>query len=426
MLLVAGWLGCTPDPAVTLDKSGTGDSGTTPGTDTESPTTSDSTATGDLALVLDLVEGRAAPEDVIPAVAWSGGWPVADGDAVWVVAWSDQGPWAVAGDPNGWTPQDMEAGDGFFYARLEVGGDPAGLKYKLVHGADWLADPWARSYDYDQYGEISYLRPPTDAPRLDRWPGIAGAGLEPRDLRVWVPAGEGPWPVLYAHDGQNLFDPNGIYGGWRLQDALATRDPVLVVGIDNTPARMDEYTHVPDDIGYGYDIGGAGDAYASLVEDHVRPHVEATYGSTGLDGLMGSSLGGLISLYVAQQAPGRYDFAASLSGTLGWGRLGLANPTIEELWLAAPPTGLAVYVDSGGGPGGDNSCVDVDGDGFAEDDPDASDNYCETRQFADALAAAGWTWEQDLWHWWEPDAPHAETAWAARVGMPLDSFLTLQ
>ena len=208
-----------------------------------------------------------------------------------------------------------------------------------------------------------------------------------------------------------------------LLDDLAPR-LILVVGIANTPYRMDEYTHVPDDIGYGYLIGGQAEAYAALVEDQIRPHIEATYGTTGKDGVLGSSLGGLVSLYIAERYPGRYDFAASLSGTLGWGRFAEDNDTIEELWLAAPPPETAVYVDSGGDPGG-AGCVDPDGDGFPEDDPDASDNYCETRHFADALAASGYTWDVDLFHWWEPDAPHNEAAWASRVGMPLDLFLAL-
>jgi hypothetical protein len=394
---------------------------TTPSSSTPSTTS----PAADVALVHDLVEGRKGPDEVVPAVAWSGGWPVRDGSTAWFVAWSPQGPWSVAGDFSGWTPQAMQAGSGFWWAQAEVGEDPSGSRYKFVLGEDWSADPFARSYDYDDYGEISYVLAPADAPRLDRWPGISGEGLDPRDLRVFVPAGDGPWPVLYAHDGQNLFDPDGIWGGWRLQDALATRDPILVVGIDNTPARMDEYTHVPDDIGYGYPIGGLGDAYVALIANEIRPHVEATYGSTGLDGVMGSSLGGLISLYAAEEQPD-LDFAASLSGTLGWGKFGLDNPVMEELWLADPPSGVAVYVDSGGGPGADGACLDLDGDGFPEDDPDSADNYCETRQFADALAASGWTWDQDLWHWWEPDAPHQENAWAARVGQPLDLFLGLR
>ncbi|MEQ1505621.1 MAG: alpha/beta hydrolase-fold protein, partial [Myxococcota bacterium] len=391
-------------------------------------TTTTTTTSADLALVTDLVDGRASVDDVVPAIGWSGGWPVhevdpVEGEAAWFVVPGDDGPWSVATSVDGWIEQPMVHADGFWWLRVSLGQPSTGATYKLVSDGVWIADPLARSYTYDAFGEMSYVAAPTDLPRLDRWPGLDGEGLAPRDLRVYVPAGAGPWPVLYANDGQNLFDPGAIWGGWHLQDALADRAPILVVGIDNTIDRFDEYTHVPDDIGYGR-MGGEGDAYAALIEDHVRPHIEATYGSTGVDGLLGSSLGGLIALHVADRYPGRYDFVASLSGTLGWGRFGADNETIEERWLASLPLGTAVYVDSGGGPGEDG-CQDLDGDGFPEDDPDSADNYCETRQFADALAAAGFTWDVDLWHWWEPDAPHAEIAWAARVGMPLDEFLTL-
>ena len=319
----------------------------------------------------------------------------------------------------------MTLAGGFSWIAVDVGADPAGLFYKFVQGADWFADPMARSYTYDPLGEISYVAPPTDTARLDRWPDLAGQGLAPRDLAVYVPAGAGPWPVLYAQDGQNLFDPAAIWGGWRLLDTLPTLDPVLVVGIDNTFDRFDEYTHVPDDVGLGSILGGSGDAYADLIHQDIRPHIEATYGSTGKDGVLGSSLGGLISLHVAWRHPGAYDFAASMSGTLGWGRFTLDEVTMEEQWLASPPPGTAVYVDSGGEPGPDGLCRDLDGDGFPEDDPDSYDNYCETRQFADALAANGFVWEQDLWHWHEPFALHAEFEWAARVDQPLGVFLGL-
>ena len=73
---------------------------------------------------------------------------------------------------------------------------------------------------------------------------------------------------------------------------------MLVVAIDNTIDRFDDYTHVPDDVGYGGTIGGEGDRYADFVEEVVRPHIEATYGAPGAVGVMGSSLGGLISLVV--------------------------------------------------------------------------------------------------------------------------------
>jgi hypothetical protein len=87
-----------------------------------------------------------------------------------------------------------------------------------------------------------------------------------------------------------------------------------------------------------------------------------------------------------------------------------------------------LYVDSGGGPGGDGVCTDPNGDGSPADDPDGADNYCTTRAFADAMAAsgyAGYVWDVDLFHWWEPGAPHSESAWADRVARPLGIFVAL-
>ena len=311
----------------------------------------------------------------------------------------------------------MEQAQGFSWLELRVpDADGSGYKY----GPALTADPMARSYTWDSFGQLSYVRPPLDRARLDRWPRLEAEGLAPRDLRIHVPAGKGPFPVLYAHDGQNLFDPGAIGGGWRLGEALAKQPDMLVVGIDNTPDRMDEYTHVYDAI---VDAGGAADQYAALIEAHIRPHIEGTYGSNGVDGLLGSSLGGLVSLVIADRQPAAWDFVASMSGTLGWGKLASDHELIVERW-EQPPRGVFLYVDSGGSPGA-NGCEDPNGDGFVADDPDATDNYCTSREFVDRMAAAGYDWETQLVHWWEPEAPHNELAWAARVQRPLALFSAL-
>lgn len=384
--------------------------------------TSTSVVAGDARLVEDLLAGRAELDEVWLAVAWSDGWPVHLGDDVFafVRAGAPDG-FGVAGDATGWEPVPLEDHGDYGFVTLTIPASP-GSAYKFTDGMAWEPDPWARSYDYDGYGEISWVRPPVDAARLDRWPSMDASDLQPRDLAVYVPAGPGPWRALYAMDGQNLFDPAAIWGGWHLQDALDTVAPMLVVGVANTSDRFDEYTHVPDDVGYG-PMGGSADAFLDFVEGAVRPHVELHYGSVGPHGLLGSSLGGLVALYGAWRDPGTWDFAASLSGTLGWGRFAAQGPVLEELWVT--PNGVVVYADSGGGPGVDGLCRDLDGDGFPEDDPDSADNYCENRQFVDALAAAGMTWDQDLFHVWAPDQPHNEAAWAERVGVPLERFADL-
>jgi hypothetical protein len=92
--------------------------------------------------------------------------------------------------------------------------------------------------------------------------------LLPRTVRVLVPAVT-PTHVLYAHDGQNLFDPDApssVAG----RSIRARRASMMIVGIDNTAARMSDYTHVADDYGSGL-VGGDADEYAELVETVVRP-----------------------------------------------------------------------------------------------------------------------------------------------------------
>lgn len=363
----------------------------------------------------------AGDPDAAYDLSWSVGFPVpVDDTYAFVFEAGANDACALTGDFNGWTEQPMQRTGSWWHHSEPARSFDDGLRYKIVcNDGLFRADPLARAFDYDDFGEISFVRPPDDG-HLERWPQMPSAGLQPHDLTVWVPAHvAGPYDVLYAADGQNLFAPDAINGGWRLQQALEGR-PVLVVGIHNTVDRMAEYSHVDDHV-LDMDVTATGDAYASFVHEQVRPHIEASYPTSGHDGLIGSSLGGLISLHIAQSHPGAYDFVASLSGTLGWGRFGMQNPTMQERWLADAPD-LVVYADSGGGPGADGLCTDPDGDGSWADDPDASDNYCTTRQFVDALADQGFSWDEDLFHWHEPGAPHSEAAWAARVHRPLAIF----
>ena len=354
---------------------------------------------------------RTDRQGTLVAVSHSSGWPApVEGGLLFV---SDQpGPWTLAGDHSGWTSQPMRADAGFRW-RIEPTAIAGG--YKFFDGTTWRPDPWARAYDYDVNGEIS-LQQATWA-HIERLPEVGGNGLRSRTLRAWVPGGP-VTHVVYAHDGQNLFDPGAIWGGWRMQNAIPAG--MMVVGIDNTPDRMDEYTHVVDVIG-GSAMGGTGDAYADYVEQTVRPLVRSVWGEPARVGLLGSSLGGLISLHIADRYPTSYDFVASMSGTLGWGSIGASNETILERYDGQGPRGFVVFADSGGnGP-----CFDSDGDGLEDDSPTAADNYCETRQFVDQLAADGYTWGTDLHHWWEPGAPHNEVAWGDRVFRPLQVFAGL-
>ncbi len=370
-----------------------------------------------------MIAGEVGTEEAFEAINWGEGFPVRTvANTIIFLHWH-AGPntWAVAGAFNGWQAQEMNGQGDFWWLEVSIA-DPAGAQYKFVgDGEIWLADPFARAYDYDEFGEFSYVAPPALS-HIQRWHGVQAGDLDRRMIRVHVPGGPGPWPVLYMHDGQNLFDPEGISGGWRMQEAVTALDTeMLLVGIDNTPDRMSEYTHADDSID-GTTYIARGEAYAELVDGVVRPHIEATYPTTGLRGLMGSSLGGLISLYIAHLYPETYHFVASLSGTLGWGRFELDGPIMQELYTREGWRDFVIYVDSGGGPG-EEGCVDSNGNGLI--DGRSPDNYCHNVAFAEALDEIGYTFEEDLFHWWEPDAPHNEAAWAARVNMPLGLFAAM-
>jgi predicted alpha/beta superfamily hydrolase len=144
-----------------------------------------------------------------------------------------------------------------------------------------------------------------------------------RRVTVRVPPGEGPFPVLYAHDGQNLFDPSTAFGGqeWGLDEAAARlwADGIrfIVVGVDNNANRIPEMTPVPDPQ-YG---GGNGDAYLRFVLDEVKPYVDfhfATRCEPEHTAMMGSSLGGLISFHAGRTRSDVVGRVAALSPSFWW------------------------------------------------------------------------------------------------------------
>jgi hypothetical protein len=342
------------------------------------------------------------------AASFNYGWPVPVEGGLLFATYTP-GNWSVAGDHSGWAPQPMQAESGFRWTIREAAA-PGG--YKFTTGSNWMADGWSRQYTYDSFGELS-LHGATGA-RLERLFGIGGGPVSTRTIRAWIPA-EPVTHLLYAHDGQNLFDPGAIWGGWNLQGSAPPG--MMIVGVDNSADRFDEYTHVVDNIGSG-PVGGDGNAYATFMELSVRPAVQAIWGEPDRVGVMGSSLGGLIALHQADRYPGRYDFAASLSGTIGWGSIGMNNPTIMQRYVTAGLRDTVLYLDSGGG----GSCYDADADGINDDDPTSSDNYCTTAQMRDALYGVGYTPNVDLYHWWEPGQGHNEAAWASRVWRPMQIF----
>jgi predicted alpha/beta superfamily hydrolase len=361
-----------------------------------------------------LAELRADVQGTLLAESKKKGWPApVEGGLLFVSA--DPSLTELAGDHDMFAGTPMHQDHGFAWLVIDP---PSGEHYKFTDGTTFTSDPWSRAYTYDSYGEMSLAK--VSGAHLERHFGVGDATLEARTVRASIPAGA-ITHELYAHDGQNLFDPGAAYGGWHLQDTAP--DGMLIVGIDNSPARMDEYTHVEDDID-GQTLGGQAEAYAEFLEHTVRPLIRAHYGEPGPVGTLGSSLGGLVSLVIADRYPGEFAFAGSMSGTMGWGSIGAGvhNQTIFQRYAAHGHEAPILYVDSGGS--GD-TCADSDGDGVDDDDPNASDNYCENLQTKNVLLSIGYTEGTDLFYWYEPGATHDEASWAARVSRPLQVFAGL-
>ena len=128
------------------------------------------------------------------------------------------------------------------------------------------------------------------------------------------------YPVLYMHDGQNLFDAFYSFAGeWKIDESMnnlfnAGDYGAIVVGIDNGEGeRFDEYSpwYSPN-----YNAGGDGEAYVSFLVNTLKPHIDSTFRTLpGRDytAIAGSSLGGLISMYAAAEYPDVFGKAGIFS-----------------------------------------------------------------------------------------------------------------
>lgn len=156
-----------------------------------------------------------------------------------------------------------------------------------------------------------------------------------RSRRVWVYLPEDyhrtrkKYPVLYMHDGQNVFDAATSFSGeWGVDEALdslsAVWGPAIVVAIDHAgQKRLNEYAPFDGDR-FGK---GEGDAYLSFLVHTLKPFVEKKYRvkkCRKYRAIAGSSMGGLISFYALLRYPKVFGAAGVFSPAF-W-----INPQIKE------------------------------------------------------------------------------------------------
>ncbi|MGH9222029.1 MAG: alpha/beta hydrolase [Vicinamibacterales bacterium] len=232
--------------------------------------------------------------------------------------------------------------------------------------------------------------------------GSGNSGLNPRDepsSGTNVPNRR--YPVLYMHDGQNLFEADTAFQKgehWRLGETAAELidsgaiEPLIVVGICNTgDHRKEEYTPTRDT-----KLGGGGaNEYGRMIVEELKPLIDRTYrtwpdpDSTGIGG---SSLGGLVSLYLAFAHPQVFHRVAALSPSVWWNWRAILK-TVRQA-RSKPP--LKIWLDMGTAEG--------------------KRGLDDARLLKAALVGLGFAVDVDLHYAEYEGATHSETAWAERVG----------
>lgn len=245
--------------------------------------------------------------------------------------------------------------------------------------------------------------------------GLPGpAGGPDRDILVLLPAGAATsgrrYPVLYLHDGQNLFDAATAFAGeWEVDETLARlageEIELIAVGIPNAgDGRYREYA--PYRGRRRWATGGGARAYVRWLAGTVKPAVDAAWPTRPereATGVMGSSLGGLVSLWAAVQEPATFGLVGSMSTAITPGQ-----QAILARLARLSPAPVRAYLDMGGHEGSHAPSPALDRRWSAA-------MLREARQVRDALAASGLREPLTLRHVEAPDAIHHESAWAARL-----------
>jgi predicted alpha/beta superfamily hydrolase len=338
------------------------------------------------------------------------------GKVLFWTEWDTKGPVYLAGSFNQWAstalPMTQLSGTHIHYLVHPL---PDGRhEYKFADGntpQQWKRDNASPGIAYNQFGPNSAIFVGTGSDSLlHLYPQSSTPFTQTRSILVYLPPGyfqtkTARFPVLYMHDGQNLFDPKGINGGWDVATTIETQvkqgnmEPVIVVGIANTPARMDEYTHTQDRIS-GKVLGGQAKDYARYLTKTLKPWIDGRYRTRPwrrATGTMGSSLGGLISLWLGVEHPDVFYQIGALSSTFGWGKIGANNPTMLDIVQGLTWRNLRIYIDSGS----------------------PNDNYQVTIQMRNILEQKGYIHNLNLQHWVQQGAGHNEVEWRKRLFRPM-------
>ncbi len=229
--------------------------------------------------------------------------------------------------------------------------------------------------------------------------------LLPRDVLVWLPDiyfsdTTKYFPVIYAHDAQNLFDSKTAFSGveWRadeITDSLINEniiEPIIVVGLTSTLKRREEYSYLPE-----------GKKYMKFIINKVKPFIDNNYRTLSdreNTASLGASMGGLISFILAWEYNDVFSKAACFSPAFKIRDLDyvkvLANNNNDK-------KDISVYIDNGG--------IGLE----AELQPGIDD-------MLNLLKNRSYDFEKEITWFINENAEHNEAAWSKRLWRPLLKF----
>lgn len=229
-----------------------------------------------------------------------------------------------------------------------------------------------------------------------------------RDIYVYLPPsygrGEQRYPVLYMHDGQNLFDQATAFSGeWQVDETMeevaAKGLEAIVVGIPNMGGeRCDEYSPFVDPRFAG---GGCAKPYMQFTVKTLKPLIDRdfrTLPDKAHTGMVGSSMGGLVSVYGLFRHPETFGFIGAMSPSL-W----VDERSILEYVGRATGVMGRIYLDIGTGEG--------------------AAHVQNVRHLRDLLLSQGYVPGRELMYVEEEGAGHEEAAWARRFRQVLAFFM---
>jgi len=223
-----------------------------------------------------------------------------------------------------------------------------------------------------------------------------------RSAIVWMPPGykrirnaHKRYPVLFMHDGQNIIDPKTSFAGrdWRVDETVSKLSKakkmkeIIVVGIYNTPDRMDEYSD-----------SKKGEQYLKFIVNELKPFIDSNYRTLRQrenTAIMGSSMGGLISFIACWRYDNVFSMAGCMSSSFYHDEEKIFDMINEN---NRPKNNIKFYIDHG------------------------EDGLIRGQRMYVKLTELGYVIGKDLDYFYAPQAEHTESAWADRLERPLLFF----